>query len=86
MLRRILKHHTLVSVKLPDSNGEFCSALLDVLVADGYWLLDELSASTAHHKVKAELVLRIRGRLDGVGFRPASRSSGILNGGGPSDD
>lgn len=69
LLCRILKHHTLVSVKLPDSDDEYCSALLDVLVADGYWLLDELPASAAHRKVKPDLVLSIRGRLNGVGFR-----------------
>lgn len=73
MLRRILKHHTLVSVKLPDSNGEFCSALLDVLANDGCWLLDELPVSATQDQVKPGHVLRIRGRLDGVEFRFKSR-------------
>lgn len=73
MLRRILKHHTLVTVKLPDPGGEYCSALVDVLGDDGCWLLDELSESAAQHKVVPGHVLHIRGRLDGVEFRFKSR-------------
>jgi c-di-GMP-binding flagellar brake protein YcgR len=73
MLRRILKHHTLVTVRLPAPGGEYCSALVDVVGDEGYWLLDELPESASQHKVAPGHVLRIRGRLDGVEFRFKSR-------------
>jgi len=72
LLRRLLEQRCLLTVQIGNSSDCYTSAILEVVLEDGYLVLDELTPSEGHDRLSIEPRIQIKARLDGIEVRFAS--------------
>lgn len=66
LLMRASTHHVLFSVRLPEQEDTFSTALLGIYDEHDFIILDELTPENGHLLLKEGVVLKLSGRLEGV--------------------
>ena len=66
ILRRLARHHTLITVSLPDCEDSFSSTILEFERGANVLSIDELNPEHGHGLLLAQKRLRISARLKGV--------------------
>ncbi len=66
VLQRLTRHHTLITVSLPECENSFSSTILAFDRATGTLSIDELNPEEGHALLLARRVLRVSARLKGI--------------------
>ena len=66
LLMRASTHHVLFSVRLPEHEETFSTALLGIYDEHEFIILDELTPEQGHRRLKNGDVMQLSGRLEGV--------------------
>ena len=66
LLSQVHRAHSLLNIRLPDSETSFSSALLGIYDEHGFVVFDELTPRAGHRLLLQSHQMRVSGRLDGV--------------------
>ena len=66
VLQRLTRHHTLITVRLPECENSFSSTILAFERATGMLAIDELNPEEGHALLLTRKALRISARLKGI--------------------
>jgi c-di-GMP-binding flagellar brake protein YcgR len=73
LLKQVLEAHSLLEVRLENSGEAYSSAILELVPAEGYLVLDALAPASARRFTSTLPDIRVRARLHGMDLKFSSR-------------